>query len=482
MQVSKPQVTVSLENVTLGYGGLPVVDDYTLTVMSGQIHALAGENGAGKTTVLKAIAGLITLISGTIDIPLDQTGHAERVSFVLQHDVLPSNMTVGSCVKCASLAANGPSNNAIVLQHLTHVGLLVSPTERVANLTMHQRQLLQLACALASKPVLLLLDEPTAVMSHADTDHFWNLVQTEVQNGLTVVIATHKLEDITAYCSHVTVMRAGRLVLTRPIEDVSLEDIITGMAPASNSDTTLQSTAVKQIGDTPLVHIDGNGAPLNIHEHEVHGLAGLDGSGYGTWLEALALQRQEPLTVMVNNVNIDSLSISERRRLGIGYIPSDRHKDAFIGSESLEVNMSFGQLPSTKARLWMPIRHAQITAETNAVVDAYDVRPPDGSRLVRTLSGGNQQKFLVGRELERKNHVMVINQPTRGLDRAASSAISRKIQAASIEEKTAILVYSDDLTFLINTCDTISVVSNGRLVESRPVSSWTEASLVEAIV
>jgi simple sugar transport system ATP-binding protein len=347
---------------------------------------------------------------------------------------------------------------------------------------MHQRQLLQLACALASKPGLLLLDEPTAVMSQADTHNFWNLIQCEVENGLTVVIATHKLEDITAYCSHVTVMRAGRLVFTRSVEDVSLEDIIIGMAPVSNSDNHSKGTCDKVLGAKSVVRITGNGASLTIHEHEVHGIAGLDGSCYATWLAALALGQQEGLSVTVNDINIDSLSISDRRNIGIGYIPSDRLKDALVSTESLEVNMSFGQLPSSKSALWMPISRSKGISAADAIVEKYDVRPRDSSRLINTLSGGNQQKFIVGRELERKNHVMVVDQPTRGLDRTATRGVSQKIQAASMSEKTALLVYSDDLTFLIDTCDTISVVSRGHLVESRPVSQWTEALLVEAMI
>lgn len=482
MQRIEPQPSGNLNNVVLGYGGLPVVDDFSLLLTSGSIHALVGENGAGKTTVLKAIAGLIPIMAGSINIDLGQNKGATRVSFVLQHDELPFNMTVGDCIACASLAANLPSNNGLILQRLTRVGLTVSPDVRVGNLTMHQRQLLQLACALASKPGLLLLDEPTAVMSQADTDHFWNLLQCEVENGLTVVIATHKLEDITAYCSHVTVMRAGRLVFTHSIEDVSLEDIIIGMAPVSNSDSHLEVTSDKHLGADSVVRITGNGTSLTIHEHEVHGIAGLDGSGYATWLAALALGQQDGLSVAVNDNNIDSLSISDRRNIGIGYIPSDRHKDALVRTESLEVNMSFGQLPSSKSALWMPISHSKGLSAADAIVEKYDVRPRDASRLISTLSGGNQQKFIVGRELERKNHVMVIDQPTRGLDRTATRGVSKKIQAASISEKTALLVYSDDLTFLIDTCDTISVVSRGQLVESRPVSQWTEALLVEAMV
>jgi ABC-type uncharacterized transport system ATPase subunit len=483
VHVSNPQPALNLSNLVLGYGGMPVVDDFSLSISCGDLHALAGENGAGKTTVLKAIAGLIPVSAGSIGICRGDNGNPVRVSFVLQHDTLPSNMTIGACILCASVAVNVHTNSDEVHQLLTLVGLHAAPHIRVSELSMHQRQLLQLACALASKPGVLLLDEPTAVMSHADAIHFWNLIQTEVTNGLTVVVATHKLEDIKTQCSRVTVMRAGKLIFTRPTEDISIDDIIIGMAPPSSTQPEPNPATIKEFHGDPLIQISGNGETLTICEHEVHGIAGLDGSGYDTWLKALALSRQDGLTVHVNDIHIDTLSISARRNLGIGYIPADRHADALISSETLSVNMSFGQLPKRASAAWLPLIHSQSeAAATEVIMEAYDVRPRDVARTVSTFSGGNQQKFLVGRELERDNKVLVINQPTRGLDRGASNAISGKIKAVSLRDKSAILVYSDDLSFLINTCDKISIVSNGRLVETRPVGMWTETSLVEAII
>ena len=483
MHASIPQPALTVKNLILGYGGKPVVDDFSLSIQSGGIHALAGENGAGKTTVLKAIAGLVPVMSGVIDIPRSDNHNPVRVSFVLQHDALPSNMTIRACIMCASVAVNVQPNSDEVIQLLSVVGLRAAPQIRVSELSMHQRQLLQLACALASKPKLLLLDEPTAVMSHADAIHFWNLIQAEVKNGLTVVIATHKLEDIKAHCSNVTVMRAGRIIFTCPTEDVSINEIIVGMAPQSSTESELHPAEAKSFHGDPIIRISGKGGTLCIHEHEVHGIAGLDGSGYDKWLKALALCRQDELSVCVNDINIDTLSISARRNLGIGYIPADRHLDALISSETLSANMSFGQLPKKAYEAWLPLRSTNIeAAATEVIMEAYDVRPREVSRTVSTLSGGNQQKFLVGRELERENRVLVINQPTRGLDRGASNAISRKIKEASLRKSSAMLVYSDDLTFLMNTCDKISIVSNGRLTETRPVGMWTETSLVEAII
>ena len=482
MQPSTWQHPLIITNIKLGYGGIPVVDGFNLTVQPGEIHALAGENGAGKTTVLKAIANLIGVMSGSIVIPTDNRDKSSRVGFVLQHDVLPSNMTLGACVACSALAAGHTSKSQDEQQLLSRVGLMVSVAKRVSELSMHQRQLLQVACALASKPALLLLDEPTAVMSHTDGLHFWKLLQAEVKEGLTVMIATHKLEDVVDYCSHVTVMRSGRLVLTRQVSDITLEEIITGMAPVTTPETGAQRRPDKLISSEPIVKMCGNGAQLDIHEHEIHGLAGLDGSGYSRWLKALALTCQDDLTVTVHQESIDTKSIATRRDMGIGYIPADRHLDGMVVTESLEYNMTFGQLPDSHFKQWLPILRDSDVASATAIIDTYDVRPSDVTRRLDTFSGGNQQKFLVGRELERSNTVMVIDQPTRGLDRVASAEITRKLHAKSLHSQTAILVYSDDLTFLINTCDTISVVSNGHLVQTKMAFEWTEKTLIEAIV
>jgi simple sugar transport system ATP-binding protein len=319
-------------------------------------------------------------------------------------------------------------------------------------------------------------------MSHTDAVHFWKLIQAEVANGLTVIIATHKLEDILEYCSHVTVMRLGQLVFTRQVSDVTLADIISGMAPAAISESKAIDKPKKRFSDEPLVRISGNGVQLDIHDNEIHGLAGLDGSGYTSWLKALALTRQDGLSVTVRKESIDYKSIAARKKMRIGYIPADRHMEGMITSEPLDHNMTFGQLPDSQFDQWLPLRTHSDAAKASAIVDAYDVRPKELTRNLDTLSGGNQQKFMVGRELERNNEIIVIDQPTRGLDRAASGGITQKLLAKSLQTGTAILVYSDDLTFLINTCDTISVVSNGQLVQTRPSTEWTEKSLVEAIV
>lgn len=482
VRIQNERPVVDIRELTLGYGSTPVVRDFSLSVCHGEIHALAGENGAGKTTVLKAIGGLLRQTSGEIVVTRTTGADVRRVAFVLQHDVLPSNMTVAACIQCAAVAAHQSLSHSTIEQCLDRVGLSIRTHVRVATLTMHQRQLLQLACALASKPTVLLLDEPTAIMSQPDSIHFWELIRSEVNQGLTVIIATHKLEDIAKYCSHVTVMRTGSHVFTRSTSDVSLHDIITGMAPQTVTEAPAQVASQKCIGQHPVIHISTSDISLYVHPHEIHGIAGLDGSGYDRWLNAIALTNQDGICVTINDINIDRQSVAQRRALGIAYIPSDRHADAIIGTDSLESNLCFGALPDRISKLVMPISLYKQHMAAEAVVAKFDVRPPVVSAAMDTFSGGNQQKFVIGRELERMNQILVINQPTRGLDRSASAGISRKLKAASQRDKAAILVYSDDLSFLISTCDTISTFSGGRLTQTRPASDWTEAMLVEAIV
>jgi len=482
VQTANP--AVDIRNLTLGYGSTNVVFDFSLSVYPGEIHALAGENGAGKTTVLKAIRGLLSQTSGEISVSRASNADVHRIGFVLQHDVLPSNMTVASCVQCAALATQQRLESGAVEQYLDHVGLSIRPHVRTSQLTMHQRQLLQLACALSSKPNVLLLDEPTAVMSQPDSDRFWELIKGEVNRGLTVIIATHKLEDIIAHCSHVTVMRTGRHVFTRRAHEVTVQDIIAGMAPETVrvSNTNSSGGEKKRLVHRPVVHITDTDSALILHPLEIHGIAGLDGSGYERWLTAVALTKQEGINVTINGVNIERTTVAQRRALGIAYIPSDRHADAVIVRDSLVSNTSYGSSPNSLAQLLRPISLQMQQVAATAIVDRYDVRPPVVSAGMDTLSGGNQQKFVIGRELERKSQILVLNQPTRGLDRYASAEVSGKLRLASHRDQAAILVYSDDLSFLLSTCDTISTFSNGCLTQTRPVSEWSEAMLVEAIV
>lgn len=473
---------VIIRNLILGYGGEPVVHNLSLTVASRQLHALVGENGAGKTTVLKAIAGLVTPMSGMLQL-LSRTGSSvPTIGMVLQHDVLPRNLSVASCINCAALAAKQSISREKLQSHLLQVGLTVSPDSIVSTLSMHQRQLLQLACALATDPDILLLDEPTAVMSQHDATQFWHLIRTEASLGRTVIIATHKLEDVIAYCSHVSVMRGGKLVFTQDVPSVSIQEIILGMTPASILEK-IESSSEHDFCDKPLVvKMVSASSEIRIHQHEIHGIAGLDGSGYGEWLSALALGKQTGIHVEANQRNIDSLSISNRRELGIGYVPADRHTDAIVGNETLIVNLAFGKAHRSLIELCRPLQMTLAKILGEHIVTKYDVRPADIHRNIDTFSGGNQQKFVVGRELERDNTVIVMNQPTRGLDRVATAAISGHIRAAASDAGKAFLIYSDDLNFLLTTCHQISTFSNGQLTQTRPVTQWTEQSLVEAIV
>jgi simple sugar transport system ATP-binding protein len=471
-----------MNNLVLAYGDTPVVHDFSLTVSRGELHALVGENGAGKTTIIKAIGSLLPISNGNLTITSRSEALDPRIGIVLQHDVLPDNLTVDACITCAAIAANQNTSNASVLKQIERVDLSVSPRSKVGTLTLNERQLLQLACALAAEPEILLLDEPTAVMSQVDAERFWKLIKSEVQQGRTVMIATHKLEDVIAYCSHVSVLRLGKQVFTRRVDMVTIEDIILGMSPESPLHTDRTPKYPYDRPTAALVQITTADSKLELYKRKVHGIAGLDSSGYNAWLSSLAVARQNGFTVEVNQQKIDDFSIAQRRKLGIGFVPADRHADAVVGNETIKVNMSFGRIPDTAWGLWRPIRHAVATASARTITAKYDVRPQDVERDIDTLSGGNQQKFVVGRELERDSIVVVMNQPTRGMDRAATIAVSNHIRNAAADSDKSFLIYSDDLNFLLSTCDDISTVSNGLLTHSKPANEWTEAALIEAIV
>ncbi len=482
MQKQNGTPAVDIRNITLGYGATPVVYDFSLSVSKGEIHALAGENGAGKTTVLKAIGRLLKPSSGDIRFPAFISDDVARIGFVLQHDVLPANLSVSACIQCAAAASKQETNLDSTKLALSRVGLQISSDTKVVQLSLHQRQLLQLACALVSKPSLLLLDEPTAVMSLPDSVHFWDLIRSEVTKGLTVIIATHKLEDISEYCSTVTVMRTGRHVFTRQTADISVADILAGMAPQTTAEPKTMRSHIKEIGVHPVIQITTDASSLTVHAREIHGFAGLDGSGYKQWLHATALDDQKGINVTIDGIPVGRTSVAKRRTMGITYIPADRQADAIVDNETLESNIWFGALPDGLTAMILPIDPATQRKVAEGIVTKYDVRPPVTHAPINTFSGGNQQKFVIGRELERVSKVLVIDQPTRGLDRLSSEAVSNHIQSAVHRDMSAVIVYSDDLSFLIRTCDRISTFSGGHLTETRSASDWSEASLIEAIV
>ncbi|MCC6318168.1 MAG: ATP-binding cassette domain-containing protein [Gemmatimonadaceae bacterium] len=450
---------------------MTALSDAHLEVRPGTVHALLGENGAGKTTLMRIAFGMVQPDAGTVSIdgrvvrlrsPLD--GLARGVGMVHQHFTLIPAMTVAENIALGRVGRFDPHVAAGRAQALgERTGLVVSPSARVRDLPIGAQQRVEILKALARDARVLILDEPTAVLAPSEVDDLLAWIRRFAAAQHTVVLITHKLREALAVADDVTVLRAGRTVLQAPASEVTQGALVDAMIGESAREERHGATSASTPGDVVLrlvdVHVPGERvslrhASLEVRRGEVVGVAGVEGSGHHELLRALA-GRVIPVTGRAD-VPAD-----------VAFIPGDRHRDAVVLDLSLTENAALRGLGTRHGRMdW--------SAERNRVASAlerFDVRATGPEAPMRALSGGNQQKFVLARELDPLPPAIVAENPTRGLDVKATRAVHERLRAAG-RAGAAVVVYSNDVDEVLALADRVFVVHAGLV---RQVPSNREA-------
>lgn len=488
--VSDPAPLLELRGVTHRFGTTVALDDAALAVRPGTIHALLGENGAGKTTLMRIAFGLVeadaasVLVDGepvTVRRPADAI--ARGIGMVHQHFNLVPAMTAAANV---ALGGRGRLDLGAVRRALgplsVQSGLALDPDAVVDTLSVAQQQRLEILKALYRNARLLILDEPTAVLAPAEADELLRWLREFASRGNAVVLITHKLREAVTAADDVTVLRRGRVVLqvrgarsdaSRPTADTLAgamlgdADAVSAIATAASagepvSAPTTERSATPTSQGAEVAAADSvsvtrgreslTAATLTVRAGEVLGIAGVEGSGH-----------QLLLMLLAGHERPDSGAI--RRPASVGYVPEDRHRDAIAAERSIAENVALRG--AGKRRGLMNWRTWQERAAT--LVGRYDVRGPGSAasmarRPVQVLSGGNQQKLVVGRELADGPPLVVAENPTRGLDVRAAAAVRQQLRAAAAAG-AAVVVYSPDLDEVLTLADRMLVVHAGTVSE-----------------
>lgn len=470
---------VELRHIRKRFGPSIALDDVSLSLCPGRVHGLLGENGAGKSTLMNVLYGLLRPDAGQIVV----AGQAARIrspqdaltagiGMVHQHFMLAGAMTILDNVLLGDLRSKRILDRSAAAEKLrelsVRLGLPIDPFARIADLAVGQQQRVEILKALYRDVKVLILDEPTAVLTPAETDQLFAAVDRLRSEGKSIVFISHKLREIQRACDDLTVLRRGRVVFQGEAAGISPEDLsrhmvgrdVTPIRLTRNaSPTEAQITlSIESLTSPPLRDVS-----LHIRAGEILGIAGVDGNGQQELAEAiLGLRPVSSGRILLGGGDITPLAPADRSTLGIAHIPNDRRREGLIGAMSVTENLALNPRFARRGLMRWPAARAS----ARQMIEQFDIRTPSPNAPVATLSGGNQQKVILARELAlAAPRLVVAMNPVRGLDVAATQFVYEQLLACRARGG-ALLLISGDIDELLSLCDRIAVLYNGDLMES----------------
>ncbi len=494
---------LELRGITKRFGTVTANDHIHITVDPGTIHAIVGENGAGKSTAMRIAYGFYTADSGEILVngavqrmTRPQEAIALGIGMVHQHFMLVDTMSVAENIVLGAEPGNAFSldlaeASARIRRLSEDFKLSVDPGARIENLSVGQQQRVELLKALYRDAQLLILDEPTAVLTPQEVDEFFAILRRMREQAKTIVIITHKLSEVLAISDDVTVMRDGRVVGRVKTKDTSAQELARLMVgrdvllrvdkpPAKPGAVALGVRHLSVVDESGAMRV--NGVSFEVRAGEIVGIAGVEGNGQTELVEALA-GLVDPIRmtgdVTLGQTRLSRLAPRERREQGVAHIPEDRHRRGLLLEFGLDENAILGvhyRPPITTYPGDFVLDEGEIRRRTADIIQRFDVRPPDPGLPARALSGGNQQKLVIGRELELGPKVLLVSQPTRGVDIGAIEFIHRKLVALR-DTGCAIVLISAELEEVMSLSDRLLVIHNGRIAGEVNPATTTAADV-----
>ena len=493
---------VQMTGINKRFGAVAANADVDLRVRAGTVHGIVGENGAGKSTLLSVLYGFYQADSGSIDV----FGHAATIrnaddaialgiGMVHQHFMLVDTL---SALENVMLGAEPHwllgRSDALVRSKLNALmqatGLHVKLDGLVADLPVGDRQRLEILKALYRGAKILILDEPTAVLTPQETEHLFDVLRLLRQQGTTILLITHKLKEVMRLCDHVTVMRAGCVVQELPISQATIEGLAEAMVGRKvhigrvEGETKPPGAALLRAKE--LVVRDGmnvvrlSGINLTLRAGEIVGVAGVSGNGQSELLDVLSGLTQPTQGVLELGEQTfavkDWLDPQTARELGLSHVPEDRHARALVMDFAAweSAVLGYDGLKEYATGIWM--NHDHMRGATARMMERFDVRPRDPELLSSKFSGGNQQKLVLARELGQAPKVLLVGQPTRGVDIGAIEFIYTQLRAMR-DAGCAVLVVSSELDEILALSDRVIVMNQGRITGELAIADCTEAGL-----
>jgi ribose transport system ATP-binding protein len=482
---------MTLADIRKSFGPVQALKGVDVLVMPGEVHAIVGENGAGKSTLIGIAAGVLRADAGAIyyggryvEAPDPRQMREDGVGVVYQHPALANDLTVLENLQLAAPALAGPGGSAAAERILARVAteeLRMPLGRRVADLSLSQRHIVEIARALAIGPKVLFLDEPTEPLQQADVRKLFDLIGELKRDGVGIVYVSHRLHEVDELADRVSVMRDGEIIDSRLAQTITPAEIVALIAGRPLGQ--IFPAKAKAVGG-PLFSVKGlsgrgfDQVDLVVHAGEIVGLAGIEGEGQREFIRAAAgIDPRFGGEVRVRDARIPGEGPQAFRKCGVGFIPDDRHAEGVFLNLTLRENFSLGFLDSIARygvidRVKEAQRAGKITADLR-------IRAASIESKLNELSGGNQQKALFGREISAEPKVLLVDEPTKGVDIGARSEIYQRLRATA-DRGLAVLVSSSDGIELEGLCDRVLIFARGRIVRELSGTAVTDAAITEA--
>ncbi|WGH80052.1 ABC transporter ATP-binding protein [Jannaschia ovalis] len=500
-KAADPGLAIELRGISKAFGPVQANKDISIQVKRGSIHGIIGENGAGKSTLMSILYGFYRADAGEIfiggqrtEIPDSQAAIDAGIGMVFQHFKLVENFTVLENVVLGAeegrlLRPSLAKARKLLKQLADDYDMDVDPDAVIEDLGVGQQQRVEILKALYREADILILDEPTGVLTPAEADHLFRILQGLRDEGKTIILITHKLREIMEVTDTVSVMRRGEMTATVRTAETSpekLAELMVGRkvllrvdkAPARPGEVVLE---VENLRVTDAQGVERlKGIDLTLRRGEILGIAGVAGNGQSELLEVLGGYAKGTGTIRMNGETIDISGAASdartRRARGIAHVPEDRQREGLIMDYRAWENMGFGYHHDPRYNTGLFMDNAALRRDCAEKMERFDVRPPDPTLAAKSFSGGNQQKIVLAREIERNPDLLLIGQPTRGVDIGAIEFIHQQIVALRDQGK-AILLVSVELDEIMALSDRIAVMFDGRIMGERLPSETDQGEL-----
>ena len=496
VQAAAPPVTAHVPLMTLAglrksFGPVQALKGVDVLIMPGEVHAIVGENGAGKSTLIGIAAGVLQADAGAIyydgtyvEAPDPRRMREGGVSAVYQHPALAPDLTVLENLQLAAPSLAGPGGAEAadgILARIATAELRMPINRRVAELSLAQRHVVEIARALATRPKVLFLDEPTEPLQQADVRKLFGLIEELKRDGVAIVYVSHRLHEVDELADRISVMRDGEIIDSRPAQSITPAEIVALIAgrplgqifPAKASSVGPPLFAVAGLSGHGFDQVD-----LAVHAGEIVGLAGIEGEGQREFIRAAAgIDRRHAGGVRVRDAAISGDSPGAFRKAGIGFISDDRHTEGVFLSLTLRENLGLGFLDAISRS--GVIDQTKEVERARKITENLRIRAASIQSKLFELSGGNQQKALFGREIAAQPTVLLVDEPTKGVDIGARSEIYQRLRALA-DQGMAVLVSSSDGIELEGLCDRVLIFARGRIVNELAGAAVTDAAITEA--
>ncbi|MFY0308993.1 ABC transporter ATP-binding protein [Leisingera sp. D0M16] len=492
---------IELKGISKAFGPVQANKDISIRVAPGTIHGIIGENGAGKSTLMSILYGFYKADKGEVfingkktEIPDSQAAIAAGIGMVFQHFKLVENFTVLENIVL------GAEDSGMLMPSLRRARkelkaleeeyeLFVDPDARIDEIGVGAQQRVEILKALYRKAEILILDEPTGVLTPSEADQLFRILDRLRAEGKTIILITHKLREVMEYTDTVSVMRRGQMTATVKTSETSPEHLAELMVgrkvllrvdkvPAQPGAPILEIENLRVVDEAGVERVKG--IDLTVRAGEIVGIAGVAGNGQSELLEVLGGMRPGTGSIKLHGSPLPlrgpGSDAKARRDAHIGHVPEDRQREGLIMDFHAWENVAFGYHRDPAYQNGVLMNNAALRADTEAKMEKFDVRPPDPWLAAKNFSGGNQQKIVVAREIERNPDLLLVGQPTRGVDIGAIEFIHKQIVALRDQGK-AILLVSVELEEILSLSDRVAVMFDGMIMGERPADQTDEKEL-----